>query len=205
MAVDTTIDTGIGTSLPAFLVPGAASQAIVEMVERVKPSVVQVMSRGHGGGAGIIWRSNGAILTNFHVVAGGRQSEVLLMDGRRFEAKVVNYNESLDLALLQVEAEDLPAALVADSSRLRVGELVFAVGHPWGHVGIVTAGIVSAVGAIPVGRSGREAQFIRSDVKLAPGNSGGPMLDATGAVIGISAMVFGGGLSVGIPRHVATE
>jgi len=72
-------------------------------------------------------------------------------------------------------------------------------------VGIVTAGIVSAVGALPVGRSGREAQFIRSDVKLAPGNSGGPMLDASGAVIGMSAMIFGGDLSVGIPSHVATE
>jgi len=195
----------VGASLPAFLVPGAASQAIVEMVERVKPSVVQVHTRGHGGGAGIIWRSNGAILTNFHVVAGGRQPEVLLADGRRFDAKIVNYNESLDLALLQVEADDLPAALVGDSSTLRVGELLFAVGHPWGQVGIVTAGIVSAVGSLPVGRSGREAQYIRSDVKLAPGNSGGPMLDANGAVIGISAMIFGGDLSVGIPSHVATE
>lgn len=205
MATDTIIEPGIEASLPAFLVPGAASQAIVDMVERVKPSVVQVQSRGHGGGAGIIWRSNGAILTNFHVVAGGRKPEVLLSDGRHFDAKIVNYNESLDLALLQVEADDLPAALVGDSSRLRVGELLFAVGHPWGQVGIVTAGIVSAVGELPVGRSGRTAHYIRSDVKLAPGNSGGPMLDASGAVIGISAMIFGGDLSVGIPSYVATE
>src|SRR4051794_8299214 len=187
MALDT-IELEAG-SLPAQLVAGAASEAIVAMVERVLPSVVQVGGRGRGVGAGIIWRSNGAILTNFHVVAGNREPVVFLNDGRKLPAKVVNYNETLDLALLQVEAEDLPAAPVGDSSKLRVGELLFAVGHPWGQPGVVTMGIVSAVGAVPVPHTGREAQFIRSDVPLAPGNSGGPMLDANGAVIGISAMI----------------
>lgn len=207
MAVDTIIESGIGSSVPSFLVPGAASQAIIDMVEKVRPSVVQVQNRGRGIGAGIIWRSSGAILTNFHVVAGGRGQgpEIALSDGRRFDAKIVNYNEALDLALLQVEADDLPAAPVADASKLRVGELLFAVGHPWGQKYFVTAGIVSAVGSVPVPHTGREAQYIRSDVSLAPGNSGGPMLNAQGAVVGISAMIFGGDLGVGIPSHVAAE
>lgn len=191
---------------PTLPLPEALSAAITEMVERVTPSVVQVHTSGRGGGAGVIWRENGAVITNYHVVAGGRGPvEVHLTDGRSFEAKVVNYNETLDLALLQIEAEDLPAAPVADSSQLRVGELVFAVGHPWGHKGVVTAGIVSGLGTVPMPRSNREAQYLRSDVRVAPGNSGGPMLNAQGAVVGITAMIFGGDMAVAIPSHVATE
>ena len=201
MALDIESTPAIGTILP-----GAVSDAIAEMVERVRPSVVQVMNGRRGAGAGVIWRSNGGIVTNHHVVAGGGPTaRVLLPDGRELEANVVNSNPALDLALLEAEAEDLPAAPVADSSHLRVGELVFAVGHPWGQPGVVTAGIVSGLGEVPVPRTGRNAQYLRSDVLVAPGNSGGPMLNAQGAVVGITAMIFGGDMAVAIPSHVATE
>jgi serine protease Do len=200
------VDIETTPALAAVLLPGAASDAIAEMVERVKPSVVQVMNGRRGAGAGVIWRSNGGIVTNYHVIAGGGPTaRVLLTDGRELEARVVNSNPALDLALLQADAEDLPAAPVADSSQLRVGELVFAVGHPWGQPHVVTMGIVSAHGEVPMPRSERKAQYVRSDVNVAPGNSGGPMLNAQGAVVGITAMIFGGDMAVAIPSHVATE
>lgn len=169
------------------------------------PSVVQVVSGERGAGGGIIWRADGAILTNHHVVAGREQSQVLFPDGRRLPATVVNRNPQLDLALLRVEAEGLPAALVDDSATLRVGELLFAIGHPWGMPYVVTMGIVSGTGTVRAGRGGERARFIRSDVRLAPGNSGGPLLNARGAVVGINAMIFGGDLSAAIPSDVARE
>jgi serine protease Do len=181
------------------------SHEIVAMVERVGPSVVEVHRGGRGGGAGVIWRSDGAVLTNYHVIAGAGSVSVQLGDGRKFAGKVLNQNPALDLALLKVEADDLPAALVDDSSRLRVGELVFAVGHPWGQKNVVTAGIVSGLGHVPIPGSGRTAQYVRSDVRVAPGNSGGPMLNSSGAVVGITAMIFGGDMAVAIPSHVAAE
>ncbi|HUP27507.1 MAG TPA: trypsin-like peptidase domain-containing protein [Chloroflexia bacterium] len=198
--------TRIEVEAPMYL-PSAVSSEIAAMVEKVRPSVVQVRTRGRGAGAGIIWRADGAVLTNYHVVADGDAPvNVLLPDGREYDAEVVNFNPTLDLALLKLNAEDLPAALVADSTRLRVGELVFAYGHPWGQRDVVTAGIVSGLGTVPIpGSGGREAQYLRSDVKVAPGNSGGPMLDAYGAVVGITAMIFGGDMAVGIPSHVATK
>jgi len=189
-------------------VPQVASAAIAEMIARVKPGVVQVHSGRHGAGSGIVWRANGGILTNFHVIAAGERGapiQVLLPDGRSFDARVLDRNPALDLAMLAIDAQDLPAVPVGDSSRLRVGELVFAIGHPWGQRGVVTAGIVSALGAVPVRDSNQTAQYIRSDVRLAPGNSGGPLIDAQGNVVGINAMIFGGDLSVAIPSHVAGD
>lgn len=185
----------------------AISPAIARMVDQVRPSVVEVRSAERGGGAGVIWHANGAtlILTNNHVVANRDAGlRVQLPDGRAFDATISARNPALDLALLTVAADNLPAAPIGDSSRLRVGELVFAIGHPWGQRGVVTAGIVSGLGAIPVGDGGRTAQYIRTDVRLAPGNSGGPLLNARGAVVGINAMIFGGDLSVAIPSHVAS-
>src|SRR5215211_8889420 len=190
---------------PSFVLPDTISPAIVQLIERARPSVVQVRSGGRGTGTGVIWRSNGAILTNDHVVAHANgRIEVLLTDGRTLPATVGARNADLDLALLEVSAEDLPAAAVGDSAQLRVGELVFAIGHPWGQPWVVTAGIVSGLGAVPVGNNGRTAQYVRTDVRLAPGNSGGPLLNARGEVVGINAMIFGGDLAVAIPSHVTT-
>lgn len=207
MVAELELEERVYSPVQTFLSAGSVSDEIADLVERVRPSVVQVRTRGRGAGAGVIWRSDGGIITNFHVVAHSGQEpiHVQLADGRSFDAKVVNYNPTLDLALLQADAQDLPAALVADSGELRIGELVFAVGHPWGQPWVVTAGIVSGLGSVPIPRSGRDAQYIRSDVSVAPGNSGGPMLNAQGAVVGITAMIFGGDMSVAIPSHVASE
>lgn len=192
-------------TLPAGLISDEVSQEIVQMLERVGPSVVEVKREGRCGGAGFIWRSDGAIVTNYHVIADSNSVSVKLRDGRTLSARVLNQNPALDLALLKVEADDLPAALVDDSTKLRIGELVFAVGHPWGQKNVVTVGIVSGLGEVPMPGSGRSAQYLRSDVRVAPGNSGGPMLNAGGAVVGITAMIFGGDMAVAIPSHVAAE
>lgn len=184
----------------------AVSSASARMVERAHKSVVQVRSRGRGAGAGVTWDADGLVLTNHHVVAGGRRGrkiQAVLHDGRTFDAKVVKRNQSLDLALLRIESSpgDLPAPPVGDSARLRVGELVFAIGHPWGRLGTVTAGIVSGLGVVH-GPGGR-ARYIQSDVALAPGNSGGPLLNARGEVVGINAMIFGR-LALSVPSNAAS-
>lgn len=169
------------------------------MVEGARESVVEVRSGGHGSGAGVVWSENGLVLTNYHVVAAaGRRPAavgVTLADGRAFDAEVVKGSQSLDLALLGLRgAGGLPAATSGDSDVLRVGELVFAIGHPWGRPGTVTAGVVSGLGVPrrPGGRGwGSAARHIKSDAALAPGFSGGPLLNARGEVVGINAMTFG--------------
>ena len=180
-----------------------ASSASAGMIEHSHESVVQVRSWGRGTGAGVIWDKDGLVLTNHHVVAGGRRGarvRVVLHDGRTFDAEILKRDRNLDLALLRISDGDLPAAPVGDSDALRVGELVYAIGHPWGRLGTVTAGIVSGLGVVR--RPGGRARYIQSDVALAPGNSGGPLLNARGEVVGINAMIFGR-LALSIPSNAA--
>jgi len=177
------------------------------MVGRAQESVVQVRARSRGVGAGVVWAKEGLVLTNHHVVAGGRSGAelptVVLRDGREFGAEVVKRGRDLDLALLRAEggAGDLAAAPVGDSEALRVGQLVYAIGHPWGRLGAVTAGVVSGLG-VAGGPRGR-TRYVQSDVSLAPGNSGGPLLNARGEVVGINAMIFGR-LALSIPSNAAS-
>jgi serine protease Do len=183
----------------------SATLAGVRMIEDAQRSVVQVRSSGRGIGAGVIWPSDGLILTNHHVILGRRRRgdiKVALHDGRTLDTHVLKSDRSLDLALLRLEGDlgDLPAAAVGDSDALRVGELVYAIGHPWGSVGAVSAGIVSGVGELR-GR-GTSARYVRSDVALAPGNSGGPLLNARGEVVAINAMIFGR-MALSIPSNAA--
>ncbi len=190
--------------------PGTASETISSeidiMIDRLRPSVVQVSSGRRGQGAGVIWQRDGMIMTNHHVIAyAGPRLEVQLQDGRRLAAHPLASNPGLDLALLEVEARDLPAAPIGDSQGLRIGELVFAIGHPWGQRDVLTAGIISGLGTVEVAGGRWQAQYLRSDVRLAPGNSGGPLLNARGEVVGINAMIFGGDLAVAIPSHVAKQ
>ena len=180
------------------------------MIEEAQRSVVQVRSGGRGIGAGVIWRPDGLVLTNHHVIAGGRRDvKVALQDGRTFGADVVKSSRSRDLALLKLEGDhrDLPAAPVGDSDALRVGELVYAIGHPWGLVGAVSAGIISGVGELrgpgPRPGPGFSTRYVRSDVTLAPGNSGGPLLNARGKVVAINAMIFGR-MAVSVPSNAAS-
>ena len=178
------------------------SEAIVALIEHVRPSVVQLRVHNRGVGAGVVWDSHGGLITNAHVVGDASQVGVVFADGRTVVGRVGRLAESLDLAFLEVPAGELEPAEVGDSSQLRIGQLVFAIGHPWGQRGVVTAGIISGCGRLD-GRVGdRPAEFIRSDVQLAPGNSGGPLLDAAGRVVGINSMIWGGDLSVAVPSHV---
>jgi len=177
------------------------------MIEDAQRSVVQVRSGGRGIGAGVVWPGNGLVLTNRHVVSGRRSGgnvRVALRDGRTLDAEVVKSGRGLDLALLKLAGDhgDLPAAPVGDSDTLRVGELVYAIGHPWGRVGAVSAGIVGGVGELRGPGRGPSARYVRSDVALAPGNSGGPLLNARGEVVAINAMIFGS-MALSIPSNAA--
>jgi serine protease Do len=185
----------------------SATLAGVRMIEDAQRSVVQVRSSGRGIGAGVIWPGDGLVLTNHHVVSGRRRRRnvrVALHDGRTFDADVLKSGSGLDLALLRLEGgqADLPAATVGDSDALRVGELVYAIGHPWGSVGAVSAGIVGGVGELRGPGRGSSARYVRSDVALAPGNSGGPLLNARGEVVAINAMIFGL-MALSIPSNAA--
>src|SRR5579863_5798334 len=195
----------IDTPQSAFPLPDVFSSALVSLVERVQPSIVQVSVNRRGGGTGVIWQEDGRIITNNHVVPSNNLNvQVLLPDGRKFAAKVLHRNPRLDLAILQVNGENLQALPLGDSAKLRIGEWVFAVGHPLGERWVVTAGIVSGRSTLKF-EDGRTTEYIKSDVLLAPGNSGGPLLNANGEVVGINAMIFGGDLSVAIPGSVVSD
>jgi serine protease Do len=186
----------------------AVAQAGTRMIEDAQRSVVQVRSGSRGAGAGVVWDANGLVLTNDHVVTGRRPGidfRVVLPDGRSFDADVAGRSGSPDLALLRLRdvPGDLRAAPVGDSDALRVGELVYAVGHPWGRLGAVTAGIVSGLGAARGPGGGPSTRYVQSDVALAPGNSGGPLLNTGGEVVGINAMIFGR-LALSIPSNTVS-
>ncbi len=180
----------------------ALAEEIQATAERLRRSTVQVRGRGPGGGSGVIWSPDGLIVTNAHV-ARGDTATVELSDGRVFEATVTAKDARRDLAALKVDAADLPAAPIGDSDALRVGELVLAVGNPLGLVGALTTGIVHAVGAtenVPGPRGDGRQEWVQADVRLAPGNSGGPLADARGRVIGINSMIAGG-LGLAVPSN----
>jgi serine protease Do len=184
-----------------YALPAELDQQMADTVRRVLRSLVQVQNGRWGAGAGIIWKSDGVILTNSHVVGRG-QVKVTLSDGSQHRASLIERSPDLDLALIRVDAGGLPPALIADSRQLRVGQIALVVGHPWGQVGFVTAGIISALGMAET-RGGKEVPYIRLDAALAPGNSGGPLVNAAGGVIGINTMIIGGDQGVAIPSHLA--
>ncbi len=178
------------------------SDDIHELIQAVLPSLVVVRRNRLGAGAGILWSEDGLVLTNAHVV--GRQAPVvLLQDDREFEARVVARDPEVDLALLSIDAGNLRSLRLAPDSP-RVGEWVFAFGHPWGQRNIVTHGIVSALLFVQ-NRRGERLPIVRSDVPLAPGNSGGPLVNARGEVVGINAMIVGGDQSVSLAAPVVRD
>jgi len=202
----TTTETGRPQGLSILALNNAFSSGLAEMIDETQASVVQVRRGDRGAGTGVIWQANGGIITNHHVIAHtGSKTLVELRAGQVFEAQIVDSDPTLDLALLKVPANHLKAIPAADSTKLRVGELVFAIGHPWGQRGVVTAGIVSALSKVQIRNSNRQLEYIKSDVRLAPGNSGGPLLNAQGQVIGINAMIMGGDLSVAIPSTTVSN
>ncbi|MBN2503221.1 MAG: trypsin-like peptidase domain-containing protein, partial [Anaerolineales bacterium] len=170
---------------------GQLTGQFADLVEGVRQGLVIVQARRFGGGAGIIWRADGLILTNNHVL--GRQTPiVILADDTQYEAEILGHDPEVDLALLRIPADNLNALPVADSTQARAGEMVFAVGHPLGQRNAVTAGTVSHLTTAQTrGRRG-VVPIIRTDARLAPGNSGGPLVNAKGEVLGINTMIVGG-------------
>ena len=173
----------------------AFADELAVLAGTLQRSTVHVRSRG-GSGSGVIWRPDGLVVTNAHVVRSSHV-EIELSDERQFRGEVVARDPDRDLAALMVEATDLPAAAVADSSVLRVGQLVVAVGNPLGMTGALATGIIHAVA--PAEGRGRQ-DWVQADVRLWPGNSGGPLADVEGRVIGINSMVAGG-LGLAVPSN----
>jgi serine protease Do len=167
-----------------------------EIVERVRRSTVLVQPGGRGAGSGVIWNNDGTILTNAHV-ASSSKAQITLWDGREFTADVMARDSRRDLAALRVSAPNLLPAAIADSAEVRPGEVAIAVGNPLGFLGAMSMGVVHAVAPVR-GLLGRN--WVQSDVKLAPGNSGGPLADVQGRVIGINTMVAGR-LALAIPSN----
>jgi serine protease Do len=165
-----------------------------QIAEQLRRSTVQVRSSRGSGGSGAIWNSQGLIITNAHVAPSDRAT-VELWDGRVIEAIRTNIDSRQDLAALQIEATDLPAVTVGDSETLRVGELVLAVGNPLGLVGALTKGIIHSTDATDDFSTQR---WVKADIRLAPGNSGGLLADARGRAIAINTMIADG-LALAIP------
>jgi serine protease Do len=180
---------------------GLLNTALEELLERVRPALAVVTDRRRGAGAGILLGS-GRVLTNAHVVGRGRSLQVVLDNDESYPAKVVARDPNVDLALLEIPANGQAAAVLSGETP-RPGQMVFALGHPWGQRNVLTGGVLSAVTSLR-GRKG-EIPVLRADVQLAPGNSGGPLLNASGEVIGLNAMIFGGDQSVAIPAEVIQE
>ncbi len=172
--------------------------ALEELLGRLRPVLALVRSGRRGAGAGVL-AGDGLVLTNLHVVGRARSVQVVLEDDSVHEAHVVASDPHVDLALLQIPANGHKSAVFSNEMP-RPGELVYAFGHPWGQRNVLTGGVLSAVTSLR-GRDG-EVPVLRADVQLAPGNSGGPLLNAAGEVIGLNAMIFGGDQSVAIPASL---
>lgn len=175
-------------------------EAFSAVGEKLRRSTVQVFDGRRGAGSGVIWRADGWIVTNAHVVR-GNSARVRLADGQSLDAEVIARASERDLLALHISASDLPAAEIGASTAARVGEIVLAAGSPFGVRGAVNAGVLHAVGPVPgpVPRVGNQ-QWLQADLQLAPGNSGGPLADANGRVIGINSMIAMG-LGLAIPSH----
>jgi S1-C subfamily serine protease len=177
----------------------AYSLAVSGAVERVAPAVAHVRvtrakgARGEGSGSGFLITPDGYLVTNSHVATGASALEVTLPDGRTAEARIVGDDPDSDLAVLKVQAGDLAWIRFGDSSRVRVGQVAIAIGSPLGFQHTVTAGIVSALGRSMRAQTGRLLDnVIQTDTSLNPGNSGGPLVDAHGDVIGVNTAVIRG-------------
>ena len=203
------------------------SNVIVEAVEKVGPAVVRIdtvkrtvdpmgglFGRGpaiqqqQGQGSGFITRSDGVLLTNAHVVEGANEVHVTLPDGRSFTGKVLGADPLTDVAVVRVVASRLPVAPLGDSSKVRPGEWAIAIGNPLGLDNTVTAGIISAIQRTNAVGEGQRVPYIQTDAAVNPGNSGGPLINDRGQVIGINTAIRqapGAGLSFAIPINVARQ
>jgi S1-C subfamily serine protease len=188
----------------------AYSRAVITVAERLAPSVANLRvnhGRRLGGGSAVAITPDGFLVTSAHVVNGSTSSgRASFVDGRELRFEVVGADPHADLAVLRAEADDLVPAELGDAERLRVGQLVVAIGNPNGFAGSVTAGVVSALGRSLPTQSGRIVDnVIQTDAALNPGNSGGALADGSGRVIGINTAVAGIGLGLAVPINEATR
>ena len=196
----------------------AYSRTIIDVAEHAGPAVVGIRRHGRdhdpdnpfapalGSGSGVIITPDGYVLTNDHVVRGAPRLEAVLSDGTGIEARIVGEDPDTDLALLRLARGGLPAATLGESQRLRVGQLVVAIGNPLGLQATVTAGVISALRRTLRGMTGRLIEdVIQTDAALNPGNSGGALVDSAGRVIGITTAIIGGaqGICFAVPIDTA--
>jgi S1-C subfamily serine protease len=191
------------------------SQVVAEAFDFVSPAVVSISVRSRRGpsgvGSGVLYTPDGYLLTNSHVANGATELRAALTDGREVPATLVGDDPETDIAVLRLAGSGFPYATFGSSSSLRVGQLVIAIGNPFGYQATVTAGIVSALGRSLRTRSGRLVEsVIQTDAPLNPGNSGGPLVDARGALVGINSAIFsqsGGSVGIGfaIPVNIAKD
>jgi len=196
----------------------AYSSAVTSVVDAVGPAVVSISvrgpqsagpgwgRRGGGSGSGVIFTPDGYILTNAHVVRGGARLEVALTDGSTHTAQVCGIDPATDTAVIRIEGSGLPHAHFGESAKLRVGQLCIAIGNPLGFSSTVSAGVVSALGRNMRAQDGRLMEnIIQSDVALNPGNSGGPLVDASGTIVGINTAIASdaNGIGFAIPIDIA--
>jgi S1-C subfamily serine protease len=196
----------------------AYSRIVVHVAERLAPAVanLRVTRRTRGGhmpagaGSAVALTPDGFLLTSAHVVTGpGRSGRAAFVDGRELKFNIVGVDRLSDLAVLRTEGGDLVPAVLGEAEKLRVGQLVVAIGNPNGFAGSVTAGVVSALGRSLPARAGRTVRYIdnviQTDAALNPGNSGGALVDSAGRVIGINTAVAGVGLGLAVPINAATR
>jgi S1-C subfamily serine protease len=192
----------------------AYSLAVSTAAERLIPSVASLRVRradgwGGGTGSGVAFTADGFLLTSAHVVAGAPGGTATFVDGTEYPFEVVGRDPLSDLAVIRAAGSDLAAAPLGDADRLRVGQLVVAIGNPLGFAGSVTAGVVSALGRSLAARDGKASRLvenvIQTDAALNPGNSGGALADSRGRVVGINTAVAGIGLGLAVPINAATQ
>lgn len=169
-----------------------------ELVSKANQSIVQVRNSRGGAGAGSVWHSDGLVITNAHVVHDDSPT-VVLSDGREFSARVLARSKKNDVAALSIDAEGLTAIPVGNSLDAEAGQWVMAIGHPWGMVNAATAGVI--IGLESESADGDGKQWLAVNLPLRPGNSGGPLIDSEGRLIGINTMMNGPDVGMAVPVH----